>query len=70
MALYHFDTWSNETLVTDDTGIEFVSFDQAKSEATVALAELAREVLPGSATHTLAVVVRNATGPVLRATEL
>jgi hypothetical protein len=67
MPEYFFDTRINEELVPDDTELKFTSLEKAKTEATKALAELAREVLPSSVVQRLAIEVRTAAGPVLRA---
>lgn len=47
-------------------GEEFPTLEAANVEASRALGELARDVLPGSVGRTLAIDVRNDFGPVLR----
>ena len=64
--LYFFDTRDNGTFVEDDVGIDCVDLAAVKREAALSLAELARDVLPGSIERVLAVEVRDATQPVLR----
>lgn len=67
MPLYFFDTRDNDDLVQDDIGIDFFGLEAVKIEAARALAELARDVLPGSLERKLGVEVRDEFGPVLRA---
>lgn len=66
MRRYYFDYRDNEEFVADDTGSEYSSLEDVKAVASRALAELARDVLPGSVVRTLAIEVRNDLGPVLR----
>ena len=68
MPLYYFDTRDNDDFIEDDVGLEFSNLDAVKVEAARALAELARDVIPGSLKRKLAVEVRDEEGPVLRAT--
>jgi hypothetical protein len=63
---YFFDTRDNGTFIEDDTGIEFADLDAVKTQAALSLAELARDVLPGSIRRVLSVEVRDAFQPVLR----
>jgi hypothetical protein len=67
MARYYFDTWDNDHFIEDDAGVELASLDLVKDQAALSLAELAHETLPGKIKHTLRVVVRNDTQPILRA---
>ena len=64
--LYFFDTRDNGTFIKDDEGIECSDLDAVKTQAALSLAELARDVLPGSITRVLSVEVRNAIQPILR----
>ena len=64
--LYFFDTRDNGTFIEDDVGIDFADLDAVKAQAAVALAELARDVLPGSIKRVLSVEVRDALRPILR----
>ncbi|QQO12562.1 hypothetical protein JJB99_24230 [Bradyrhizobium diazoefficiens] len=66
MPRYYFDTSDSEKLVSDDVGVEIASFEDVKREASRAIADLAKDVLPGSEVRTLAIQVRDAVGPVLR----
>ena len=68
MALYFFDTRDNDDFVKDIVGLEYQSLATIKVEAARALTELARDVIPGSLRRDLAVEVRDARGPVLKAT--
>lgn len=68
MPLYFFDTRDNETLIEDDVGLELPDLVAVKAQAAKSLAELARDVLPGSIERTLTVEVRDERQPVLRAT--
>ena len=67
MPLYFFDTRDNDSFIQDDLGVELPDLDVVKVEAAKALAELARDVVPGSLKRELAVEVRDDAGPVLRA---
>ena len=66
MPHYYFDLRDNDAFETDDIGVEFSDFEDVKIEASRALAEMAREVLPGSAVRILSIEVRTALAPVLR----
>ncbi|MBU1253203.1 MAG: hypothetical protein KKE69_02245 [Alphaproteobacteria bacterium] len=59
MRRYFFDTYDNQSILIDEEGLELASFDKVKSEAAASLAELAREVLPGSMQRNIAVKVRD-----------
>jgi hypothetical protein len=67
VPLYFFDTRDDDEFVRDDTGVNFDDLDAVKAEAARALAELARDVLPGSSRRELAIEVRDDQGPVLLA---
>jgi hypothetical protein len=67
MPHFFFDTRDNDTFIVDDVGIEFPDLASVKKEAARSLAELGRDVLPGSLRRELAVEVRDALGPVMRA---
>lgn len=67
MARYFFDTRDNADFIEDDVGLDLPDLEAAKTQAAVALAELARDVLPGSTLRTLIVEVRDERQPVLRA---
>lgn len=67
MARYFFDTRDNDAFLEDDIGLEFDDLDAVKRQATLSLAELAHDVLPGSVKRVLAVEVRTETQQILRA---
>ena len=48
MPQCYFDSRDNGSFIKDDIGLIFSSIEKARDEATRALAELARDVLPGS----------------------
>jgi len=59
---YYFDTRDNDTFEPDVIGIEFAEFERVKREAAIGLAELARDVLPGSERRLLSIEVRDESG--------
>ena len=67
MPLFYFDTRDGDEFFEDDSGLELPDLAAAKTEAAMALAELARDVIPGSSTRQLSVEVRDDLGPVLQA---
>ncbi|MCK1480493.1 hypothetical protein IVB27_38615 [Bradyrhizobium sp. 197] len=66
MPLYYFDTRDNETFVPDEVGVDFASFERVKLAASEAMADFAKDVLPGSVVRILSIEVRDYSGPVLR----
>ena len=68
MPLYFFDTRNNDDFIEDDVGLEFLDLETVKAQAALSLAELARDILPGSVKRTLAVEVRDERQPVLIST--
>jgi hypothetical protein len=67
MPVYYFDTRDNDNFIEDDEGLDLPDIDAAKVAAATSLAELARDVLPGSLKRELAVEVRDNRGSVLKA---
>jgi hypothetical protein len=65
MPRFYFDVRDGETFTPDDLGIELPNVEAARDQAALALAEIAREVLPGSVRRELAIEVRDS-APVLR----
>jgi hypothetical protein len=59
MAWYFFDTRDDDVVIADDVGLECLNLEAVKVEATKSLAELARDVLPGSLRRRLGVDVRD-----------
>ena len=68
MSRYYFDFRDNGRFVSDDAGIEFVSLEEAKVEASRAMTDFARDKLRGSVERTMVIEVRKDSGPVLRLT--
>lgn len=62
---YFFDTFDDDAFVEDDIGLECQDLETVKREASASLAELARDVLPGSDRRYLKVKVRDDERPVL-----
>jgi hypothetical protein len=56
----------NNSFLLDEVGLELPSLARVKVEASRALMEIAKDVLPGSEVRTLAIEVRDELGPVLR----
>jgi hypothetical protein len=63
--VYFFDTRDNDAFFEDDEGLEYPDIEAVKVEAARALAELARDVIPGSLKRELSIEVRDESGPVL-----
>ncbi len=59
MPRYFFDSRDGEDFIEDDVGLEFATLEEARDEATAALADMARDVLPGSLHRELAIEVRD-----------
>jgi hypothetical protein len=70
MPLYFFDTDDGRMPITDDEGLELEGVQAARLQAQSALADIARDVVPGDGFHrTMTARVRDETGrTVLRAT--
>ncbi len=67
MPLYYFDSRDGDSFIEDDEGLEFPDIETARDQATAALADIARDVLPGSVRRELAIEVRDEhKQPVLR----
>ena len=65
MPRYYFDIRHDDNFVRDDVGSQLPSFQAAKEQAAKALAEIARDALPGA--RSLSIEVRDEMGLVLRA---
>jgi hypothetical protein len=59
MAHYYFDSDDGETFLRDEVGLTFTNVQAAATEAARALAELAREVIPGQTRRELFISVRD-----------
>lgn len=68
VPLYFFDTRDEDAFIEDDVGLELPNLESAKIQASLSLAELARDVLPGCGRRTLVVEVRDEWQPVLKTT--
>jgi hypothetical protein len=68
VALYFFHTRDNDTYLQDDVGLEFETLAEARDQSAISLAEMARDVLPGSIRRVLSVEVAEGPDPVLIAT--
>ena len=62
---YYFDTRDGDTFIVDDVGVELPNVEAARDQAAIGLAEMAKDVLPGSVRRELAIEVRDGQ-PVLR----
>ena len=67
VPLYFFDTRDEDVFIEDDVGLDLPNLESAKIQASLSLAELARDVLPGGERRTLVVEVRDERQPVLKA---
>lgn len=47
MPRYYFDIWDGDHKAHDDIGVECATIPAASVQATIALTELARDLLPG-----------------------
>ena len=59
MLRYYFDFRNDDACTFDDVGVMLAGIGAARDEATRALAEYARDVLPGRARRVLAIEVRD-----------
>lgn len=59
MPLFFFHTRDDDAYLEDDVGIVLPGLEEAKIEAARSLAELAKDVIPGSQRRTLIVEVRD-----------
>ena len=67
MPLYFFDTRDNDSFIEDDVGHELPDLETVKVVAARTLAELARDVIPGSMKRTLKIEVREEQQAVMEA---
>ena len=67
MAMYFFDTDDGISFSRDDLGVKLPDLETAKQQASLALAEIAVEAIPGTSRRELSIGVRDERGrPVLR----
>lgn len=67
MSRYFFDTRDGDAFIEDDGGVDLPDLETVKVQAALSLAELARDVLPGSIKRILIVEVRDEKQPVMEA---
>ncbi|WP_027572525.1 hypothetical protein [Bradyrhizobium sp. WSM1743] len=68
MSQFYFDIWDGEALVLDEEGLDLASRRAAEIEAALSLADIAKQLEPLASCDGVAINVRDASGPVLRAT--
>ena len=66
MPRYYFDSRDGDTFIPDEVGLECEGIEQARDQAALCLAEMAKDALPGSTRREFAIEVRDGV-PVLRA---
>ncbi|PSO30909.1 hypothetical protein [Bradyrhizobium sp. MOS002] len=66
MARYYFDTRDNDDFIPDVEGVEIATFEQVKIAASEAMADFAKDVLPGSVVRILMIEVRDDLRSILR----
>jgi hypothetical protein len=67
VAQFYFDIWNGESLVVDEEGLDLASQRAAEIEAALSLADIAKQLDPCASSDGMAINVRDASGPVLRA---
>jgi hypothetical protein len=67
MPCFYFDTRDGDSFFRDDIGDDLPDLEAVKKEASLFLADLAHDVLPGSLKRVLKVEVRDEWRPVLEA---
>ena len=67
MSRYYFDTRDGDTFIEDDEGLDMIDLEAAKLVAAMSLAELAKDVIPGSDRRILVIEVREDQRRVLEA---
>jgi hypothetical protein len=68
MPRYYFDHRDGDTIISDDEGLEFDGVEAVRNEATKALADAAKDALPGAVRREIVIEVRDeASRPLLRA---
>jgi len=53
MPRYYFPSWDGDAFLADEEGLDFESIAQARAQASQALAEMARDILPASQTESV-----------------
>ena len=70
MRRYYFDMREGDDIAPDEEGLELSSIKRAQEEAARSLADMARDAVPrlqGGVAQDMAIEVRDADGPVLKA---
>jgi hypothetical protein len=62
MPRFYFDTSDDERLIVDEDGIDLPGIQAARDEATRALADLAKDILPRATHREIAVIVTDEAG--------
>jgi hypothetical protein len=61
MPRYYFDVRDDDKVTTDDEGVLLDGIETVKKEAATALADIARDVIPGATRRVLTIEVRDDT---------
>lgn len=67
MSQFYFDIWDGESLVVDEKGLDLAGQRAAEIEAALSLADIAKQLERCASSDGMAINVRDASGPVLRA---
>jgi hypothetical protein len=68
VPLFYFDVRDGDEFIRDDEGLEYPDIEIARDEAARALADMAKDALPGPLVREMAIEVRDsAKEPLLRA---
>ena len=63
MPLFYFDTDDGDGITRDAEGLDLVGIEEARSQAQIALVDMARDLVPGTGIQrTMLVRVRNGSG--------
>lgn len=68
MPRFYFDVRDGDAFIQDGEGLEFADIEAARQSAATALAEMAKDAIPGAERHDMAIEVRDeANEPLLKA---
>ena len=70
MPRFYFDSRDGDSFIFDEDGLTFPDIETARDQATAALADMARDVLPGSLRRELTIEVRDENKEALLRTSL
>jgi hypothetical protein len=59
MSRYYFDVRDGDRFIRDDEGLEFVGIEQAREQAALALADMAKDIMPNGLAREMAIEVRD-----------